>query len=132
MAIRKLTYLGLTLLCFIGLAGSIFAYRSYRVASIALDTKDHLRYLIDSGEEIGDVAASSAFASGYLEAVFGDNPALLEELQKVISKGLSDTSKLRLARISAMLVTYRVDDDNSIIDVATHIIGSQKEGQRKH
>ena len=128
---KGLLYTFLTLSLLIAAVGSVITYKSYRLYSIGTEAHDHLRYLIDSGEPIGDVPASSAFASGYLQAVFGDNPELLQKLKGVIQKGLDDTSKLSLQRVSAMLVTYRIDDDEQVIDVATHIIGDQRAGRRK-
>jgi len=128
---KPLLYGFLSVFLLFSMAGSILAYRSYRAVSVAFDAQAHLRYLLESGESVGDVPASSAFASGYLEAVFGDNPELLSKLQNVIATGLQDSNKLVVNRVTAMMVTYRIDENDEVIDVATHIIGGPKSGMRK-
>ena len=113
-------------------ASSIFGYKLYRSFYIAKDTRDQIKYLVgDENASVGSVDANYALSPSYLSAVFGDNPQLLEKLHGVIQSGLQNTKQLRLDKVSAMLVTYRLNNNEEVVNLATHVIGDYKVGRRK-
>ena len=105
------------------LTTAFVAFRGYRMADIARDFEAQVRYMIESGGTIGAAPANAAFADFYLEAIFGDNPELLEQLRGVVRRGLEEEPDLNLGEVAAMIVTYRQEDGGEITDVAAHVVG---------
>ncbi len=115
----------------VALAGAGFvAYRSYRLADIAWDVRSQVRYLIQNGGTIGAKPANATFSVDYLEAIFGDDPELLEQLKAVVQRGISETPALSLGEVSAMIVTYRKNSDERVTDVVAHVVGGFPLGKR--
>ena len=111
---------------------SVYAYKLYRAYYIAKDTRDQIRYLVgDENAGVGTVESDYAFSPTYLSAVFGDNPELLDKLHGLIKSGLQNTKQLRLEKVAAMLVTYRLNANDEVVNLATHVIGDYKVGRRK-
>lgn len=121
----------LCLALLLSLVSSLFAYRIYRTMTLVHDTREHIQYLVDEGGSVGTIPAAQAFQSSYLKAVFGDNPELLKKLHEVIRSGLENTSQLRLEKVAAMLVTYRINENEEVKNLATHVIGDYKVGRRR-
>src|SRR5262245_19246353 len=84
-----------------GIAG-IVAYRSYRVYHVAQDLRTEVRYLIENGSTIGEAPAAETFSANYLDAVFGENQELLDQLKSVVSQGLAEDPSLNLGEVAAM------------------------------
>jgi len=114
-----------------GVAASVIGYRAYRLWNIGNDMKGQIRYLIESGNTIGEAPAAETFSADYLGAIFGSNPELLAQLKKVVSRGLADAPVLNLGEVAAMVVTHHKDASNNVIDVAAHVIGGFPVGKRK-
>ena len=112
-------------------AAGYTALRGYRAAHASLDLYQQVKLLIESGGTIGEAPASQAFSVGYLDAIFGDNPALLGEVKKIVQSGLSDAPQLSLGTVSAMIITYHQNRDNSIRDVVAHVVGGFPIGKLK-
>jgi hypothetical protein len=85
--------------------------------------KTEVRYLIENGGTIGESPAAEAMDQGYLEAVFGGDPDLLAKLRSVIAKGMAEDPAMNLGEVAAMVVTYHMNGENRVEDVAAHIIG---------
>ena len=125
--------IGVVVLLLIGavtLAGYT-ALRAKRLYHTAKEWKTEVRYLIENGGTIGEAPASEAMDQGYLEAVFGGDPDLLAKLRSVIAKGMAEDPAMNLGEVAAMVVTYHMNGDNRVEDVAAHIIGGFPLGQRK-
>ncbi len=106
-------------------------YRAKRLYQTAKDWKSEVRYLIENGGTVGEAPAAEAMDQGYLEAVFGGDPDLLAKLRGVIAKGMAEDPAMNLGEVAAMVVTYHVNQDKRVEDVAAHIIGGFPLGQRK-
>lgn len=111
---------GLFLLLAVGMP---IGLRAYRMAFIARDFEAQIRYMIENGGTIGAAPAELTFSDLYLEAIFGDNPELLDQLRVVIRRGIEDDPDLNLGEVAAMIVTHREDDEGNVSDVAAHIVG---------
>lgn len=103
--------------------GGFLAWRTYRLADVALDMEQQVRYLIENGGTIGAKPADATFALDYLEAIFGDNPELLSQLEAILQRGLEETPALNLGEVAAMVVTYRQDEEGHVTDVAAQVVG---------
>ncbi|MFO1531088.1 MAG: hypothetical protein U1F77_15465 [Kiritimatiellia bacterium] len=122
----------IALLAGVGILGSVAAYRVYRGATVGMAMVSNLRYQLENGETLDTMPAEQAFSANYLELIFGENPALMKELQRVLQQGLQDSSRLQLDEVSAMLVTYRQGDDpGQVQDLCAHIFGSYKVARRR-
>lgn len=108
-----------------------FLYRGVRAGHVAYEMVKHIRYQLESGEDIADTPAGEALAVSYLETIFGDNQELLGKLKGVVQRGLEDTPSLNLGTVSAMFVTYHRDDENNVKDVVAHVLGGFPLGRRK-
>jgi hypothetical protein len=120
-----------------GLAAGIAAYRANRIWRMANDFKAQVRYLIENGGTIGEAPAKETFSVDYLQAIFGDNPELLEKLKNVVHEGLADEPALNLGEVAAMLVTYHMVETGKVEDVVVHAIGGfpiarEKPGFHRH
>lgn len=111
--------------------GAVAGYKAYRLRGIAIDLKTHVRYLSNNNETIGGAPADTTFSADYLGAIFGDDPELLSQLKKVVSRGISDSPLLNLGEVTAMVVTYHRGDDGKTEDVVAHIIGGFPLTKRK-
>ena len=100
-----------------------YGLRFYRASTMGADALSQVRFLVQSGGTIGEVPADMALSSGYLAAIFGDSPELLEQLQRVIQRGLAEDTSIRLGEVAAMVVTYRTSEDGEVEDVVAHVIG---------
>ncbi|MBU1693572.1 MAG: hypothetical protein KJ726_06210 [Verrucomicrobia bacterium] len=98
-------------------------HRATRLWSMASDFQTRIRYLVETGQTIGEKPASEAFSVDYLQTIFGDNPELLENLKAVVQQGLAKDSTLTAGEVTALLVTYRLLDDGSVADVIVHAVG---------
>jgi hypothetical protein len=103
--------------------GGYAGMRVYRMAHIAYDWESQIRYMIDNGGSIGTAPAQRTFSDAFLEIIFGDNPSLLEQLKVVIRRGLEEDPSAEMGEVAAMLVTYRIDTEGEVTDVAAQIIG---------
>ena len=108
--------LTIAILAFVG-------FRGYRMADMARDFEAQVRYMIENGATIGAAPAETTFSDIYLEAMFGDNPELLDQLRSVVRRGLEEDPDINLGEVSAMIVTHRQDEDGEVSDVAAHIVG---------
>lgn len=116
----------------VGILGSVAAYRVYRSVTVAGAMVSNLRYQLESGETLDTVPAGQAMSTSYLQIIFGDNPELMKELQRVLQQGLADSSRLQLDEVSAMLVTYRQGEEpGSVTDLCAHVFGSYKVARRR-
>ena len=106
-------------------------YRGHQLVRLMNDTKAQIRYLVESGETIGEKPASETFSVDFLDAIFGDNPDLLKSLKNVISKGLADEPALNLGEVAAMIVTYRKDAEGNVQDVVAHAVGGFSLGKMR-
>lgn len=113
------------------LAAVFIGFRAKRLYHTAREWKTEVRYLIENGGTIGEAPATEAMDQGYLEAVFGGDPDLLAKLRSVIAKGMAEDPAMNLGEVAAMVVTYHVNSDKRVEDVAAHIIGGFPLGQRK-
>lgn len=100
-----------------------FAFRTARVVQVATEFKEQVRYLVETGATIGEAPASQTFSVEYLQAIFGDNPELLEKLKGVVHQGLADEPALNLGEVAAMLVTYNKTPGGKAENVVVHAIG---------
>lgn len=113
------------------LTAAFVGFRAKRLYHTAREWKTEVRYLIENGGTIGEAPATEAMDQGYLEAVFGGDPDLLAKLRSVIAKGMAEDPAMNLGEVAAMVVTYHVNSDKRVEDVAAHIIGGFPLGQRK-
>lgn len=100
-----------------------FAYRTARVVQVASEFKEQVRYLVENGGTIGEAPASETFSVEYLQAIFGDNPELLEKLKGVVREGLAEEPALNLGEVAAMMVTYHKTPEGKVMNVVVHAIG---------
>jgi hypothetical protein len=107
----------------IGLVASYYSYRAARIYRVASSFEKQIRYLIENGGTIGEAPASETFSVDYLQAVFGDNPDLLEKLKGIVQAGLADQPALNLGEVAAMIVTYHLTDDGKAEDIVVHAMG---------
>ena len=107
----------------VGVVTAYCSYRAMRVYRVAAGFESQVRYLIENGGTIGEAPASETFSADYLQAIFGDNPDLLEKLRGVIQKGLADQPSLNLGEVAAMIITYHLNDDGKAEDVVVHAVG---------
>lgn len=107
------------------------ALRGKRLIHTAKDWRKDIRYLVETGETIGEAPAADVFESGYLEAMFGGDPELLTQLRSVISKGLAEDPTLNMGEVAAMIITYRKNSEDRVYDVVAHVIGGFPLGIRK-
>ena len=113
------------------LCTAYFAIRAYRVADFAYGAHQQVKLLIESRGTIGEAPASQTFSVDYLEAIFGDNPDLLDELKNIVQSGLSDAPALNLGEVSAMVVTYHKNEEDEVSDVVAHVVGGFPLGKLK-
>ncbi|HBA86399.1 MAG TPA: hypothetical protein DCZ95_20150 [Verrucomicrobia bacterium] len=106
-------------------------FRAYRAVRVANDFREQVRYLIENGGTIGEAPATETFSTDYLEAIFGDNPDLLDQLKTIVSKGLSDEPTLNLGEVSAMIVTYNKSAEDKVDNVVAHAVGGFPLGKMK-
>jgi hypothetical protein len=102
---------------------SYYSYRAVRVYRVASSFESQIRYLIENGGTIGEAPASETFSVNYLQAVFGDNPDLLEKLKGIVQTGLENQPALNLGEVAAMIVTYHLTDDGKTEDIVVHAMG---------
>lgn len=107
-----------------GITGGWLGWRGYRLAHMAYTVEGQVRYMVETGGTIGAAPADETFSAQYLEAIFGDDPALLAQLSAVIDEGLESEPDLNLGEVAAMIVTHRRDDDDVISQVAAYVVGS--------
>lgn len=132
MTKRGAIWTGLSVVLVAGIAvGCFAAFRAKRLYHTAKEWKTEVRYLIENGGTIGEAPATEAMDQGYLEAVFGGDPDLLAKLRSVIAKGMAEDPAMNLGEVAAMIVTYHMNSDNRVENVAAHIIGGFPLGQRK-
>ena len=134
MTVKKYKILWTGLAVILLVAGALTARvmnRGRQVVRLMSDTKAQIRYLVESGETIGEKPASQAFSVDFLDAIFGDNPDLLKSLKSVISKGLADEPALNLGEVAAMIVTYRKDSEGNVQDVVAHAVGGFSLGKMR-
>jgi hypothetical protein len=107
----------------VGLVASYYSYRALRVYRVASNFESQIRYLIQNGGTIGESPASETFSVDYLQAIFGENPDLLEKLKVIVQQGLADQPALNLGEVAAMIVTYHLADDGKAEDIVVHAVG---------
>ena len=83
----------------VGLAASYYAYRAIRIYRVATNIESQIRYLIQNGGTIGEAPASEAFSVDYLQAIFGENPDLLDKLKVIVQQGIADQPALNLGEV---------------------------------
>ncbi len=120
---RYFKLVGGTLLVLALATGGFLGFRGYRLATFAYDLESQLRYLIDDGGTIGTSPAAETFSDIYLEIIFGHNGQLLEQVRENIRRGVQRDPDLMLGEVAAMLVTYREDEEENVLDVAVHVVG---------
>jgi hypothetical protein len=103
--------------------GAVLAWRAWGVYQTAFGGFQHLRYLLESGETIEGVPADDVLSDNYLLSLFGDNPELVERLKTVVDLGMATDANLKLGNVSVMVVTYRKDEANTVMDAAIYAIG---------
>lgn len=104
-------------------AAGFVGWRAYRFADIAYDFEAQIRYMVDNGGTIGAVPANNTFSDIFLDAIFGDNPDLLNQLRAVMRRGIERDPDISLGEVSAMIVTYSENGEGEVFDVAAHIVG---------
>lgn len=110
-------------LCIAAASALVPAYRTLRAWRIASDTRRRLVYLVETGGTIGEAPAASTFSADFLRIIFGDEPALLDELRRSIDRGLAEIPALYLGEVCGMIVTHRKTEDGQVKDVVAHVIG---------
>jgi hypothetical protein len=110
-------------LCLGVVLATVLGTRGYRMAHMARDFEAQIRYMLQNNTTIGAAPAANAFSDIYLEAIFGDNPELLEQLRTVVRRGLERQPDLDMGEVAGMIVTYRLDDESRVTDVAAHVVG---------
>ncbi len=134
---QKWLTLAVAILAVAGFAVGFAAYRAHRLVRLATDFRSQVRYLIENGGTIGEAPAKETFSVDYLQAIFGDNPELLEKLKTVVHEGLADEPALNLGEVAAMVVTYHMVETGKVEDVVVHAIGGfpiarEKPGFHRH
>ncbi len=120
---RKWWVIAAVLLVTAGLVAAYYSFRVVRVCQVASSFEHQVRYLIENGGTIGEAPASETFSVDYLQAIFGENPDLLEKLKVIVQQGLADQPALNLGEVAAMIVTYHVADDGKAEDIVVHAVG---------
>jgi len=110
------------LLVVLGIGGYAF-FRAYGLYNSTVGGFEHIRYLLESGESIEGVPADDVLSDNYLLSLFGDNPELVDRLKTVVDLGMATDANLKLGSVSAMVVTYRKDQEGGIKDAAIYAIG---------
>lgn len=105
------------------LAGGVLAWRAFSLYSTVRGGYAHLRYLLESGEELEGTPAEDVLSDNYLLSLFGNNPELVSQLKKVIDLGMATDASLKLGSVAAMVVTYRQPEGGGIQDAAIYAIG---------
>jgi hypothetical protein len=117
------TFGAMALLLVVLLAGSVYTYRAVRLWRVSGDMRDQIRYLIENGGTIGEVPASDALSTDYLKVIFGQDPAVLSQLERIVQQGLTEDPVLNLGEVSALIVTYHKSEDGDVRDVVAHVVG---------
>lgn len=130
---KPLLQISLLLLVVVAGFGAHFAWRAYRLASIAHDWRDQIKYQLvnEGGIQVGSMDAAKALSPSFLAAIFGDNPKLLEKLNESIATGLAMPNRLQLEEIAAMLVTYRTGANDEVTNLCVTNIGNYKSNRMK-
>ena len=113
---RSLAFCLVAALC----AGAVMAWRTWRVYQTAMGGFQHLRYLLESGETVEGAPADDVLSDNYLLSLFGDNPELVQRLKTVVDLGMATDANLKLGNVNVMVVTYRKDEANKVVDAAIH------------
>ncbi len=116
---RSLAFCLVAALC----AGAVMAWRTWRVYQTAMGGFQHLRYLLESGETVEGAPADDVLSDNYLLSLFGDNPELVQRLKTVVDLGMATDANLKLGNVNVMVVTYRKDEANKVVDAAIYAIG---------
>ena len=103
--------------------GAMMAWRSWNVYQTTMGGFQHLRYLLESGETVEGVPVDDVLSDNYLLSLFGDNPELVQRLKTVVDLGMATDANLKLGNVSVMVVTYRKDEANKVMDAAIYAIG---------
>lgn len=117
--VRSLAFCLAVALC----TGAVMGWRTWRVFQTAIGGYEHLRYLLESGESVEGVPADDVLSDNYLLSLFGDNPELVQRLKTVVDLGMATDANLKLGNVSVMVVTYRKDEANKVVDAAIYAIG---------
>ena len=104
----------------VGLYG---AWRVFDAAWTAKSVRDHLRYLLESGETVEGSEAGEVLSDDYLSSLFGGNPELVERLKSVIDLGMATDESLKTGEVTAMIVTYAEGEDGAVKDPAIYALG---------
>ncbi len=104
-------------------AGAYVGIRTFDVFQTAYGGFQHLRHLLESGETIEGAPADDVLSDGYLMSLFGDNPELVDRLKTVVDLGMATDANLKLGSVSAMIVTYRKNEEGTIQDAAIYAVG---------
>lgn len=126
---RFLIFMASTLVLTAAVLG-LTAFRSVAVYNDVTEIRDHVKYLVETGDSISTESAETALSSAYLEIIFGDNPQLLEQLLGIIDQGMVDAPDMNLGEVAAIIVTYRKNDQGDVEEVVAHIIGEFPLGRR--
>lgn len=102
---------------------AVVGWRLFDVYKTARGGFEHIRYLLESGETVEGAEAEDVLSDSYLLSLFGDNPELVERLKTVVDLGMATDANLKLGNVSAMIVTYRRGEDDSVQDAAIYVIG---------
>ena len=106
-------------------------FRAKRTYSLLRDWQAQIRHVINGHETIGEAPAARTFEASYLEAVFGGEPELLNQLRGLIAKGIAEDPTINMGEVSAMAVTYTKSPEGKIEDVAVHVLGGFEIGRRR-
>lgn len=132
MSRMKKFFMAVAVVLLVGLVGAAaVGFRAYRDWRTVRDFRHQIRYLIENGGTIGEAPAEQTLSTDYLDAIFGDNPDLLDKLKTVVTRGLSEEPTITLGEISALVVTYRKNGEGAIEDVVAHAVGGFPVGKRK-
>ena len=104
-------------------AGAYVGWRTFGVLRTADGGFRHLRYLLESGETIEGTPAEEVLSDSYLLSLFGDNPELVDRLKTVVDLGMATDANLKLGSVSAMVITYRKGENDSVQDAAIYAVG---------
>lgn len=114
-----------------GFAAAFVVYRSVRLVNVARDWRTDIRYLLQEGGTIGEAPASETFGTDFLDAMFGGDPELLDQIKSAVDRGLYDDPSLNLGEVAALVVTYHRNQDGKAEDVVVHAVGGFSLGKRK-
>ena len=99
------------------------AWRVWNAGHTAYSAYHHLRYLLESGETIEGAPAEDVLSDSYLLSLFGDNADLADKLKSIIDLGMATDESLQTGEVTAMVVTYRQNQDGGISDPAIYAVG---------